>query len=194
MKMSPFLCVTLLVAAAPATAAAEPQAEITHPLLVVEGSGGLATPLGLVGLSAEVRPLDRVAIAAGVGYGFTGFQISAMSRVDVIQAGESALAIGAGLSIGQYSEGQWLRVPGTTGYTHDWDWARWANVEISATRWLNANNRLRLFAGASTLLNPGDSSCTAEDEDGEFSCGPGERFEDHRVLPYLGAAITFGGL
>lgn len=77
-------------------------------LLSVEATGGINTPVGLVGLRLGLSPLPWVVVDGGAGLGLRGVQLAASGRLQIPlsrdSGADSYLGWGSGVSQGDYSE------------------------------------------------------------------------------------------
>lgn len=161
----------------------------------VAAVGGIATPWGLLGLSAELVPLEHVSIGGGVGTNLLGWQLAAMARARFTPQHRFTFYLGAGYSQGRHDQfegnrdGVFSLLTGplsSMGHTsdrgHEWKTARWLNLELGFER---RENRLELrgFVGTALLLNPGAGVVDSPD-DTESAV-----FAVRHVLVYAGLAL-----
>lgn len=168
---------------------------------------GLGTPVGYYGLSLEWAPHPAFVVSLGAGQGsgrlyaprtcmpsgyagvcgddWTGrMQYSALARVRVWRSDHSAIALGAGPSMGGYS---WTELttdePAHKSAARAW----WWNVELSREWRAGWGASARVFVGYAWMLNPGDLLCVETGvNDGHCQAAHGG---DGRSLLYLGGSL-----
>jgi hypothetical protein len=154
-------------------------------------TGGLGTPLGLVGLEVERTIARFFEVSAGVGVGYASLdgpdkgnlalQVGFMPRL-LIPLGRRRidLAIGAGVSYGRYQS--WDSCGADCLPT---SWAGnvlWGNGEVAIEYRGDDGLYWRAFGGPAHVL-AGTLTCTES-----VGCAPGSE-EQARTVPYGGAAI-----
>lgn len=159
-------------------------AQLSSPLVLVDPA-----PYGWLGASMGYSPARWLAIDAGAGVGYLGpkgtlgYDLAVMPRFRVAFQANKAIDFGAGVSTGKY---WWNETPfDSAGATKSWDWAIWANMEVSY-EWRAASGfELRPYLGLARLLNPGAGIC------GELveHCRTVHAADPSGVLPYFGMAI-----
>jgi hypothetical protein len=178
----PTAIASISLLALPGTVRADETAPSTTPF-ALETSLGLATPLGIAGVSGEFAVHPRLDLTAGVGLGREGVQLSFMPRFNAFEWGRWDVGVGAGFSIGAYSEldlNLFALDPGDESSVGEWDMAPWANAEVTSSLALSQHLRLRWFYGMSYLLDATPDGCT-----GGSSCD-----EPGRLLPYFGIGLA----
>jgi hypothetical protein len=136
-----------LVAAQPSTPATEDLALKRH---AIGFSGGLFSAVGLAGLTYSYAPLDRLTIESGLGYGFSGLQLSVMPKL-VLGTARDRFVAGAGLALALPRTGG---SPTSAGEPFiDSDTALWLNVDAVGYEHRFANGlSLGLAAGVTVGL------------------------------------------
>jgi hypothetical protein len=159
----------------------------TH--MALEGSAGLATPLGSVGLTLILSPVAPLSIEAGVGSSSSGAQTSAMLRLLMSEPGRVGLSLAAGASTGPYESRPLLFGP-----TEVWENAVWVNAEMSVDARLDSNVMLRVFAGLGHVV--ASDECYTLDTDSAPGTrrrpGTCPRDADPPTLPFIGVAFRIG--
>ena len=171
--------------------------------LAFDGTVGLGTPLGNLGLSLEYAPIRWVSLGAGVGVNIDGIQKAGMLRVRLTPNRPASLFAGGG-----YSEGPWHQEKATRyglvsaakdlyEYDHGprgpgapvrhWKRGRWVNLELGGETRRNKGDGFdaRGFAGVALLLNPGENTLETD---------VGDSLPPLKVVPfvfYFGAAFGF---
>ena len=134
--------------------------------LAVNATIGVAQPLGLLGISAEYAPFEYLSLGGGVGSNLLGWQLAGMARARFTPEDQSSLYVGASYSQGRHNQGEGNRDGvfsvfvgplASMGHNprrgHDWQTARWLNVELGHERRAQNGFDLRVFAGFAFLLN-----------------------------------------
>jgi hypothetical protein len=126
MRIAPCLLAVLPLLSSAAAVAQEssralPPAAVSKKNLL-QGSLGLGSPVGALGLSYAYMPVGQVEIEVGGGVGFTGYQVAVMPKLALGASDRLVLGLGPSLSIDASSEGTknaigyWLN--GEIGYRH----------------------------------------------------------------------------
>lgn len=95
-----------------------PPAATTTKKNLLQGSLGLGSPVGALGLSYAYMPVRQVEIEIGGGLGFSGYQVAVMPKLSLGAADRLVLGLGPSVSIDTSNEGKGNAV----GY--------WLNAEI----------------------------------------------------------------
>jgi hypothetical protein len=150
--------------------------------VVVGGSFGLAAPLGLVGVFAEINPTRHLGLAWGGGYGGFGAAWAGMVRGRALIVDDSAFTAGIGYSVNftpeRLGDNQEALLPPAS---------KWLNLELGREWRFLGGRTLRVALGHAFLLNSGSfgcapgSACAAADD----STIPGWR-------PYGGGLVNPG--
>ena len=127
---------------------------------------GVAQPLGLIGMSAEYAPFEYLSLGTGVGSNLLGWQLAGMARARFTPEARSSPYVGASYSQGRHNQGEsnrdgvlsvFVGPLASMGHNprrgHDWQTARWLNVEFGHERRAQNGFDLRVFAGFAFLLN-----------------------------------------
>jgi len=173
----------------------EPAARERNPwdrVLSVSFQSGLGAPLGFGGVAVEGTPLRWLTFGAGVGASSNGPQTAFMGRLRIPFSNGTAVAFGAGISMGHYEASPFLEFDYSTKWT--WRNAVWKNVELSVEhRWSNGVE-IRGFFGAAFLDGAADS-CSARDEEAgrQETCSSMTPSGSFLVtsLPYLGMSVGY---
>jgi hypothetical protein len=153
-----------------------------HPSTVaLEGSAGMGTPLGYLGASVVVSPIDALGLHGGAGLGQQGLQIEAGVRVRLRLSRDAFLAPGVSWSTGSYAAYESNR-EGTAFY---WDRAHFVNGAL-AGEFLVERVLARVFVGFGVAY--GRPVSFAQDCP-ESGCQP--TFDD-RSLVFVGVALSYG--
>jgi hypothetical protein len=172
--------------------------------LMLEGSLGLGTPVGIAGIAVDYSPWPFLGLNLGIGLGLAGLQYGFTPRVRLFRAGKHtqvALYLGAGASAGAYKQpsvnfdlfsslddgGD----PGPSAPTSRWAMAYWANAEIGVEIRKEAGPAFRPYLGVSRLLNTQPSSVEGG---GDFNSGPPPAVEAWQAYIGLGLGYTMPGL
>jgi hypothetical protein len=90
---------------------------------LVQGSLGLGSPVGALGISYTYAPIRQIEIEIGGGLGFTGYQLSAMPKLSLGNSNDRfVVGLGPSVSIDTWQSekqthlGYWLN--GEVGYEH----------------------------------------------------------------------------
>jgi hypothetical protein len=89
---------------------------------LLQGSLGVGSPVGALGISYTYLPIRQIEIEMGGGIGFTGYQVSAMPKLSLGDHDRLVLGLGPSLSIDASDQSQqsyvgyWLN--GEIGYRH----------------------------------------------------------------------------
>ena len=166
--------------------------------LAVDATLGIATPLGLAGVSAEYAPFEYASFGAGVGTNLIGWQLAAMGRARYTPEEGQTLYVGAGYSQGRHSQSEGNRdglfslVLGplsAMGHNpkrgHDWRTARWLNLEAGQERRTAGGLDVRGFIGCAILLNR-DAGIPAPPDNNQSALLP-----VRELMLFAGAAIGF---
>jgi hypothetical protein len=158
------------------------------PALRANVHGGVGTPLGYVGVTAEALPFAWLSLEAGAGKGFFGdwFQDrstrwlnkSAHASVRWVLGTGAVVTVGGGISIGPFGEGDTLPLPGhgcdsdCTGTRYQ---AVWLNAD-GAIEWrLDSGHAARAYIGVARMDRGGPDL-------------------ERTNWPYVGLAFTLGEL
>jgi hypothetical protein len=186
----------LVVLASPRVHADEVQTSVpvasSPRLAFVEPTAGFGTPLGWLGASLVLRPLDRLATHVGAGLGTQGVQLSAGARTS-IPVGRRAIGLGLAWSTGSYAgvdDGAYV-IGAAQPRIYRWDRAQLVNVELSIEDLASRESRLsvRPFVGLGFVLNGSDGVCATGASDRQCD-GPGRA----RFVPFAGIAVPIGVL
>ena len=166
-----------------------PQAEPVVPDwtgLAVAFHLGIATPYGLTGIALDGRPLDWLAVEAGIGLSpQNGAQAGVMPRLR-LPLRDTALTAGSGFSVGRFEPPDLgldfsalchSESCESVGTSH-WQRAYWSNVELGAEGGSNAM-LFRAYAGYGQTLNDYDR------------CIGGECSNRRAWLLYFGVSLSF---
>ena len=126
MRIAPVLLAVLPMLASPVAVAQEsahalPATAVSKKNLL-QGSLGLGSPVGALGLSYAYLPVRQVEIEVGGGVGFTGYQAAVMPKLAIGTSDRLVLGLGPSVSIDASNEGKqnaigyWLN--GEIGYRH----------------------------------------------------------------------------
>jgi hypothetical protein len=187
----------------PAVASEQQSAVLPHPWrsrpFAAGVVAGIATPWGLVGLSAEYTPIEHLSLGGGVGTNLFGWQIAGMARVRFAPERRSSFYVGAGYSQGRHRQAESTRDGVLSLFTgplttmgHDsrrereWKTARWLDVELGIERREPQGFNVRGFIGSAFLLNPGGGAVAAPIGSDESPALP-----TRDVMLYAGAALGF---
>lgn len=141
---------------------------------LIEGSMGIGTPVGLLGLQLERRFATSAALRAGLGWNGYGLHGAGMIRVRLPQA--PALNLGAGVSGGPFHP---LCIMCDEA-APTWDLAFFNNYELSAEARARTGFTFRIYLGWAWLMNTGAYDCP--------EC-EGERPTVPQGVPYFGLAL-----
>lgn len=169
--------------------------------LAFDGTVGLGTPLGTLGLSFDYAPIRWVSLGAGIGTNIDGLQKAGMLRVRFTPNRPTSLFAGGGYSQGPWSQGTANRyglwslpraiyeLNSTTPEApwRHWKRGRWINLELGGETRQNKGDGFdaRGFAGVALLLNPRENTVKTD-----F----GDSLPPVKVVPfvfYFGAAFGF---
>lgn len=109
------------VAVAQESARALPATAVSKKNLL-QGSLGLGSPVGALGLSYAYMPVRQVEIEIGGGLGFTGYQVAVMPKLALGTSDRLVIGLGPSVSVDASGEGKrnaigyWLN--GEIGYRH----------------------------------------------------------------------------
>jgi hypothetical protein len=126
MRIAPCLLAVLpmlssAVAVAQESSRSLPAAAVSKKNLL-QGSLGLGSPVGALGLSYVYMPVRQVEIEVGGGLGFTGYQVAVMPKLALGASDRLVIGLGPSVSIDASGEGKknaigyWLN--GELGYRH----------------------------------------------------------------------------
>jgi hypothetical protein len=171
--------------------------------LMLEGSLGLGTPVGIAGFAVDYSPWPFLAVNLGIGIGLAGLQYGLTPRVRLFGAGKHtqvALYLGAGVSAGAYKQPSVSfdltselddAEPGPAVPVSRWAMAYWANAEIGVEIRKEAGPAFRPYLGVSRLLNTQPSSVEGG---GDFNSGAPPAVEAWQAYIGLGLGYTMPGL
>jgi hypothetical protein len=171
--------------------------------LMLEGSLGLGTPVGIAGFAVDYSPWPFLAVNLGIGIGLAGLQYGLTPRVRLFRAGKHtqvALYLGAGVSAGAYKQPSVSfdltselddAEPGPAVPVSRWAMAYWANAEIGVEIRKEAGPAFRPYLGVSRLLNTQPSSVEGG---GDFNSGAPPAVEAWQAYIGLGLGYTMPGL
>ncbi len=171
--------------------------------LALDANVGLATPLGLLGVSLEYAPIRWVSLGAGVGTNLEGPQFAGMLRVRFTPNRPTSLFVGGGYSQGRFSQGLLTRYgmlsipqgvldaggerPATPW--RRWKRARWLNLELGGEKRSDGGFDVRGFGGVALLLNSGSNTVDKVEHVPGFETPPPVGVVP--IVLYLGAAFGF---
>lgn len=135
-----------------------PEEALAPPHLNLEGTVGVGTPVGWLGIGASIRPSDLFALSVGAGLGSRGTQLASMLHAYPIAPGKRVrLGLGAGVSSGSYVTSSWRDI--------DLYWDRYfqrawfLNMQASVLVWERSGVGLEPFVGYGIVLNDSDGAC-----------------------------------
>ncbi len=193
------LLIILAERAAAQETAPEPEAPARRTLLV-EGAAGMGTPVGWLGASLVVAPIDGLAIHGGAGIGSQSPQIAVGARGRLRTGPRSKLGLGLSWSTGEHAgveSGLIIIPPMFDGRAPIYFWRRAHFVNLEGGLEYDMKSVvLRPHFGFGYVVNDGYSSRTTEPS---TYTGVEPRVADTspflaRMVPYFGFAIAFGVL
>lgn len=195
LAMTSGLLATVVPAAAQAAETGSPttttEEERPARTLLFEGAAGIGAPLGWLGASAVVVPIEALALHGGVGLGSQGIQIDAGLRARFARGPRDHFAVGAGWSSGSVAVVGSDFLPGF-GMKHYpvwyWNRAHLVNIDVSFEHDLGGSVVARPFVGIGYVVNRGDALLVNAPCPG---CKPGVLAN---TIPYFGVAFAFGVL
>ncbi len=126
MRLFPSLLAILTVLGSSAVAVAQgthralPQASVSKQNLL-QGTLGLGSPVGALGLSYAHMPVKQVEIEVGGGLGFSGYQVAVMPKLSLGETDRLLVGLGPSVSVDASNDGKrhigyWLNAE--VGYRH----------------------------------------------------------------------------
>ena len=139
-----------------------PEHGLAPPHVNLEGTVGVGTPVGWLGIGASLQPTHRLALGVGAGLGTHGIQLASMLRVYPLDLSKRVrLGFGGGVSTGTF-------VASSLGDRSDslhWDRyfqrAWFFNFQSSVLAWKPFGGGLEPFVGFGIVLNDRDGACAA---------------------------------
>jgi hypothetical protein len=190
--------------AAPPPTVAPPSPWAERPF-AIDAVLGLATPVGLGGVTLEYAPFRYFSLGGGIGMNLEGPQLAGVARVRFTPDKPLSIFVGAGYTRGPHRQTQ-LTAFGVLGgaavallRVADEDWkanvpperywsaAQWLNAELGVEKRQPNGFDLRAFIGVAALLNPSGNVL-------EQPYPQSHRTEALGVVPfttYTGAALGF---
>lgn len=191
------------------SASAEPENDVWSDRVAVMGQLGFGTPTGYYGVTLDYAPIPLLVASAGIGVGsgpyclapdsqpksydaicshwYKDLQYAAGGRVRVLRLDHTALALGAGLSMGGYT---WVEFTTDEPAYKSTERAYWANLEVSSEYRADSGFSVRAFVGSATMLNPSSLECVSWGAGSGSSshCLADHAGDGHRLI-YLGVDL-----
>jgi hypothetical protein len=156
--------------------------------LALEGHFGMATPVGLAGITVEYSPLPVLALGAGIGTNFLGPEPAALVRVRPLDGVRDALVVSAAYSVGPYGFKP-ISIDGSAGsgkgYWHA-NALQWVQGDIGWEHRSRKGLVIRIGLGLAYVVNRGALECVR----GEFGCDESSK-PDHLLTFDFGLGYAF---